>query len=212
MGSCVTRRKKGSDVLVTRHLVWALVDPRAAFAEWFSLLNPGGRLLIIESGFVTETGAARLRTALEKITCQHLTLKQDATRPASFNLLQQQERFDDFVRVYNNERPHQALAGACPGEVYTPSARLYRPSEEPDYPFHDRTVRVTRCGRICIGKRKINLSTVFAGQIDGLREVDDQIWLVSFLNYDLGYFDDETCRLETLQNPFGPKVLPMSSE
>jgi hypothetical protein len=41
--------------------------------------------------------------------------------------------------------------------------------------FHDRIVRVTRCGRICIGRRKINLSTVFAGQLVGIREVDDQI-------------------------------------
>jgi hypothetical protein len=41
--------------------------------------------------------------------------------------------------------------------------RLYRPPEEPQYPFHDRTVRVTRCGRICIGKRKINL--VRTGQV-----------------------------------------------
>ena len=99
--------------------------------------------------------------------------------------------FDDFVRVHDNRRPHQALNGACPGEIYTPSARVYRPPEEPNYPFHDRTVRVTRCGRICIAKRKINLSTVFAGQIVGLREVDDQIWLVSFLNHDLGFFDRE---------------------
>ena len=38
----------------------------------------------------------------------------------------------------------------------------YRPPEEPEYPYHDRAVRVTQCGRICIGKRKINLSTVFA--------------------------------------------------
>ena len=30
--------------------------------------------------------------------------------------------------------------------------------------------------------------------------------------YDLGYFDDETCRLEPIDNPFGPKVLPMSPE
>jgi hypothetical protein len=30
------------------------------------------------------------------------------------------------------------------------------------------------------------------------------------MHYDLGYFDDETCRLEPIQNPFGPKVLPMS--
>ncbi len=135
----------------------------------------------------------------------HLTLKQEATKPASFNVLQQQERFDDFVRVYNTERPHQALGGICPGEIYTPSPRVYRPPEEPHYPFHDRTVRVTRCGRICIGKRKINLSTVFAGQIVGIREVDDQIWLVSFLNYDLGFFDRENGRVEPAPNPFAPE-------
>jgi putative transposase len=135
----------------------------------------------------------------------HLTLKQDATKPASFNFLQQQERFDAFVEVYNTERPHQALGGACPGEIYTPSPRVYRPPDEPDYPFHDRTVRVTHCGRICIGKRKINLSTVFAGQLVGIREVDDQIWLVSFLNYDIGFFDKETGRLEPATNPFAPE-------
>ena len=40
----------------------------------------------------------------------------------------------------------------------------------------------------------------------------DRIWLVTFMQYDLGYFDDETCRLEPIENPFGPKVLPMCSE
>jgi hypothetical protein len=41
-------------------------------------------------------------------------------------------------------------------------------------------------------------------------EVHDDIWLVSFMDYDLGYFDLETRVLEPLENPFGPKVLPMS--
>jgi len=131
----------------------------------------------------------------------HLTLKQDATKPATFNFLQQQERFDTFVGVYNNERPHQALDGAYPGELYTPSARVYEPPGEPDYPFHDRAIRVTGCGRICIGRRKINLSTAFAGQTVGVREVDDQIWLVSFLHYDLGYFDNERGPVEPGPNP-----------
>jgi transposase InsO family protein len=141
----------------------------------------------------------------------HLTLKNETTRPASFNFLQQQERFDRFIGVYNNERPHQALNGVYPGDIYTPSPRVYRPPDEPNYPFHDRTIRVTRCGRICIGKRKINLSTVFAGQIVSLREVDDEIWLVSFMDYDLGFFDKEKGRVEPALNPFGPdKVLTMS--
>jgi putative transposase len=76
----------------------------------------------------------------------HLTLTQDVTKPASFNYLQQQERFDAFIRVYNNDRPHQALAGRYPGDLYTPSTRCYRPAEEPEYPFRDRTIRVTHCG------------------------------------------------------------------
>lgn len=134
----------------------------------------------------------------------HLTLKKETTKPPAFNFLQQQERFDRFIDVYNNERPHQALGGACPGDLYTPSARVYVPPGDPEYPFHDRTVRVTRCGRICIGKRKINLSQVFAGQMLGLREVEDQLWLVSFLNYDLGFFDSQEDRVEPADNPFAP--------
>jgi hypothetical protein len=43
------------------------------------------------------------------------------------------------------------------------------------------------------------------------KQTDERIWLVSFMDYDLGYFDDETGRLEPLANPFGPKLLPMSS-
>ena len=134
----------------------------------------------------------------------HLTLKDEATKPAAFNFLQQQERFDRFIGVYNNERPHQALDGNYPGELYTPSARVYEPPGEPEYPFHDRAIRVTRCGRICIGRRKINLSTAFAGQTVGVREVEDQVWLVSFLDYDLGYFDNERGRVEPGPNPFTP--------
>jgi len=143
----------------------------------------------------------------------HLTLKKEATKPASFNFLQQQERFDEFIGVYNNQRPHQGLNGVYPGDVYTPSAREYRTPDEPDYPYHDRTIRVTRCGRVCIGKRKINFSTVFAGQLVGIREVEDQIWLVSFMDYDLGYFDNERGRVEPGPNPFAPdKVLTMCPE
>jgi len=137
----------------------------------------------------------------------HLTLKKEATKPASFNFLQQQGRFDEFTEVYNNDRPHQGLGGMYPGELYTPSAREYFYPEVPEYPFHDRTIKVTQCGRICIGRRKINLSTVFAGQYIGIREVDDRIWLVSFMDYDLGFFDQDENRVEPMGiNPFAPKL------
>ncbi len=140
----------------------------------------------------------------------HLTLKKEATKPAAQNFLQQQAKFDDFIDCYNHERPHQALDMKYPAELYLPSPRPYRGLSELHYPFHDRTLTVTQCGRICFGRRKINLSTVFAGQNVGVKEVSDRIWLVSFMDYDLGFFDHETGRLGSAENPFAAKVLPMS--
>ena len=77
-------------------------------------------------------------------------------------------------------------------------------------PIPEREFDLYARGRICLGKKKINFSTVFAGQAVGIKKVRDDIWLVSFMNYDLGYLDLETRVLEPLENPFGPKVLPMS--
>jgi putative transposase len=142
----------------------------------------------------------------------HLTLKTEATKPAAANVLQQQGRFDVFVRRYNQERPHQALDMQTPASKYRPSTRPYRGLEELEYPFHDWTAIITTCGRICYQRRKVNVSQVFAGQKVGVKQTDDHIWLVTFMDYDLGYFDDETCRLEPIDNPFGPKLLPMSPE
>ena len=62
---------------------------------------------------------------------------------------------------------------------------------------------------LTLERKKINFSTVFAGQVVGIKEVHDDIWVVSFMDYDLGYFDLETRVLEPLESPFGPKVLPM---
>src|SRR5208282_6175117 len=78
-------------------------------------------------------------------------------------------------------RPHQALDMKCPAELYSPSCRPYRGIQELHYPFHDKTVVVTNCGRLCLYRKKINLSTCLAGQAVGVKEVDDGIWLVSFI-------------------------------
>lgn len=136
----------------------------------------------------------------------HLTLKKEATRPAGANFLQQQARFDTFVQEFNNERPHEALEMKYPAEVYRPSARQYDGIPEPSYPFHDMTMNVTNCGRVCLYRKKINISTSLGGQAVGLKEVEDGIWLVSFMQYDLGYIDLEEKSLQPLENPFGAKV------
>ena len=58
----------------------------------------------------------------------------------------------------------------------------------------------------------MNLSTAFAFLEVGIKEVEDGIWVVSFLNYDLGCFDEVGKRVEPVADPFGSKVLPMSPE
>lgn len=140
----------------------------------------------------------------------HLTLKKETTKPPAFNFLQQQEKFDNFIHVYNQQRPHQAIGMKYPAEIYTPSAKQYRQISDIEYPFADRIATITACGRICFNNKKINVSSVLAGQKVGVTQTDDKIWLVTFMHYDLGYFDETTCRLEPINNPFDSKLYTMS--
>jgi putative transposase len=70
----------------------------------------------------------------------------------------------------------------------------------------NRTLEVVRA----ILRKKINLSRAFAGQRVGVKQVEEKIWLVSFMRYDLGFFDHETCRIESAANPFAARLSPMS--
>jgi hypothetical protein len=81
---------------------------------------------------------------------------------------------------------------------------------ELEYPWHDRDILVTACARICLHRKKINISIVLAGQKLGIKEVDDGIWLISFMHCDLGYIDLEQRTLQTIDNPLGTRLLPMS--
>ena len=166
-------------------------------------LRPGIRIERVQPGHPQQNGRHER---------MHLTLKQQTTRPPASNFLQQQARFDAFREEFNHERPHEALGMKSPAEVYTPSPRPYQGIPEPCYPFHDRTVNVTGCGRLCLYRKKINLSVALAGQAVGIREVDDGIWLASFMECDPGDVDLEERTLQPLDNPFGPKVSPVSWE
>jgi hypothetical protein len=138
----------------------------------------------------------------------HLTLKEETTRPAAENALQQQARFDAFREEFNTERPHEALGMKTPAEVYTASPRRYAGLPELEYPLHDRDIVVTSSGVICLCGKPVFLSSVLAGQRLGLREVEPDVWLVSFMRYDLGYIDLEARTLQTIDNPFAASPSP----
>ena len=137
----------------------------------------------------------------------HLTLKQDTTRPSRANLEGQQEAFDKFIQVYNYERPHGGIKNKYPSEVYKSSTREFSDPEPFFYPLHDQTITVTQCGRVCAKGLKVSLSRAFAGQQVGIREIEDDIWVVSFMDYDLGYFDSKSPKVTPVDDIFGVQMV-----
>jgi putative transposase len=133
----------------------------------------------------------------------HRTLKQETTRPAKSNLLQQQERFDAFVEQFNCERPHQALAMQCPASVYQPSPRRYDGLPELDYPLHDDVCRVDARAIIKMPDGgDCYLTHALVGHHVGIREVEDGRWLITFAGLDLGYYDERDRAFTEMKSNF----------
>jgi len=59
-------------------------------------------------------------------------------------------------------------------------------------------------------RKRMSISHVLAGQKLGIKEIEEGIWIVSFMHYDLGFIDLEQKTLQPLDNPFGPRSSPMS--
>ena len=120
-----------------------------------------------------------------------------------------------FIERYNQRAaaPGARHEGTRPSSTRRPP-RPYRGLEELDVSRSTTaTVTVTHCGRICFeGAEDQSAARSSPARRSASSRSASSIWLVTFMHYDLGYFDDETCRLEPIENPFGPKVLPMSPE
>jgi len=122
----------------------------------------------------------------------HLTLKQETTRPGAENMLLQQARFDDFREQFNGIRPHEALQMQTPSSVHEQSKRRL-PRQLPPlvYPLHDLQRPVGSNGCIKLNRRNFFVGAAFVGQDLGLRQLEPHTWLLSFMDYDLGYLDLE---------------------
>jgi transposase InsO family protein len=120
----------------------------------------------------------------------HLTLKQETARPPAASLRAQQRRFDRFQRIYNEERPHEALGDKTPASVYRPSPRAYRGRlQAPHYPDGHQVRRVRSNGDIKWRGRTIFISGVLAGEPLGLEERNNGQWAVAFGPLELGILD-----------------------
>ena len=126
----------------------------------------------------------------------HRTLKAETTRPPEPDLWAQQRRFDAWRREFNEERPHEALAGAVPASVYRSAPRTMPDRlPEPAYPAHYETRWVSKCGTFRFKHRQLFLSQALPQEWIGLEEVADGIWSVYFYDRLLARLDERDFRL-----------------
>jgi hypothetical protein len=123
----------------------------------------------------------------------HRTLNQETTRPAASNALQQQERFDRFMTVFNEKRPHEGLA----------MTRAYLPRPL-GHALHDDVKTVARHGHVRIGRRNVFLSSALVGHKIGVRELESDVFLLTFASLDLGIVRGRNGTFEPFDRPPQP--------
>lgn len=120
----------------------------------------------------------------------HRTLKQETASPPAANRRRQQERFDQFRREYNQERPHQALGQKTPDSYYQASLCSYPGRlREVEYPADWQVRSVAGGGQIWWHRERVFVAHALAGEPVGLQPIDDRYWRVWFSFYELGILD-----------------------
>jgi putative transposase len=121
----------------------------------------------------------------------HRVLKAETARPPAPNCTAQQQRFRRFVREYNEERPHEALADQPPAMSYAPSRRPL-PTRVPrvEYPGHMEVRLVSGNGCVSWKSAPLFVATPLAGEHVAFEEVDDGFWTLHFATVALARYDE----------------------
>jgi transposase InsO family protein len=122
----------------------------------------------------------------------HRTLKQETASPPATNGREQQKRFDQFRKEYNEERPHQALGQKPPTEFYQPSGRSYPILlREVEYPAGFTLRRVSPGGQMRWATEHVFVGHPLGGETVGLEQIDEGRWRVWFSFYEIGILDTQ---------------------
>ncbi len=126
----------------------------------------------------------------------HRTLKADTTRPAKQNLKAQQRRFDTFRRIFNEERPHEALGLETPSAVYRPSDRSVTDApKDVSCPPHFEVRIISQDKTIRWKNQKVFVSNLLKKEYIGLEEVGESLWAVYFGAVSLCWLDEGDFRI-----------------
>jgi len=101
----------------------------------------------------------------------------------------QQCALDRWVIDFNEVRPHHALSGKTPAEVYRVSERRPMAPQVPAYPPGWITRHVQSGGSICIDGDVVPIGAPLRGQLVGLRHESGLRWRAYFFDVDLGLIE-----------------------
>lgn len=120
----------------------------------------------------------------------HRTLKQALGKEPVADRAQLQARLDEFVRHYNEQRPHEGLGQQMPAQHYRRSDRAHSPRLVPlQYPSHWEAQRVSQNGLIYWRALRIYIGYLLAGQWVGMEEIAADQWEVYLGQVRLGCFN-----------------------
>ena len=128
----------------------------------------------------------------------HRTMKSECCEPSSANRSAQQRRFERWRQEFNNQRPHEAIGFATPGELYQLSNRSYPLGITVDlYEPSEQTLSVSSTGAIYWQGKNWLVGEAFAGLSVVLEpnpepEADPDTMLVRFANIHLGVVGDRS--------------------
>ena len=127
----------------------------------------------------------------------HRTLKAETTKPPAHTLAAQQRVFDRFRRIYNDDRPHEALGMHPPWTAYDRSARHYPVKlREPQYPATFSVRSVNHKGALKWKGRMLYLAETLANEHVALEEIGEDTWRVYFADVPLGILEGLRFRRE----------------
>ena len=123
----------------------------------------------------------------------HETLKAETANPPCATIPAQQGSFTRFQRVYNEERPHEALGMRVPAELWDFSPREM-PTALPEhiYPGEFETRRVRRDGSMKWTGGYVFVGEAMAGEMVAATAVDDDLWHVFLGPMCLGVLHDRS--------------------
>ncbi len=120
----------------------------------------------------------------------HRTVKEDTASPPAADARAQQRRFDRFRRMFNEERPHEALGQTPPAAHYDPPPNSYGGRlREPGYDADHEVRRVRHSGEIKWRGGLVFIGQALVGEPVGLEEIEDGCWAVRYGPVALGTLD-----------------------